>query len=233
MSTTFANQEISGQNQFYTISFIMYSKKIEKYILDHTKEEDSLLADLNRETNLKVMYPRMLSGHLQGKFLEMISYMINPKAILEIGTYTGYSAICLAKGLSIDGVLHTIEINPELNNFSNKYFERSGLKYKIQQHSGSALDIIPHLDEVFDLVFIDADKENYLNYYKLVLDKVKPGGFILADNALWTGKVTNNPDQHDKETKGIVEFNKYIQLDKRIENMLLPLRDGIMIVRKL
>ena len=211
----------------------MDSEKIEKYILDHTKEEDSLLAELNRETFLKVIQPRMLSGHLQGKFLEMISCMINPKAILEIGTYTGYSAICLAKGLSVDGILHTIEINPEFNIFSEKYFERSGLKYKIQQHTGSALDIIPQMDEVFDLVFIDADKENYLNYYKLVFDKVKTGGFILADNALWDGKVIKNPNQQDKETKGIDEFNKHIQKDKRVENMLLPLRDGIMMIRKL
>lgn len=211
----------------------MDSKKMEKYILDHTKEEDSLLKELNRETYLKVIQPRMLSGHLQGKFLEMVSCMINPKTILEIGTYTGYSAICLAKGLSVDGVLHTIEINPEFNVFSEKYFERSGLKYKIQQHTGSALEIIPQMDEVFDLVFIDADKENYLNYYKMVFDKVKPDGFILADNALWDGKVLKNPNQQDKETKGIDQFNKYIQQDKRVENMLLPLRDGIMMIRKL
>jgi len=211
----------------------MDSKKIEKYILYHTKEEDSLLAELNRETYLKVIQPRMLSGHLQGKFLEMISCMINPKTILEIGTYTGYSAICLAKGLSVDGILHTIEINPELNVFSEKYFERSGLKYKIQQHTGNALNIIPEIDKEFDLVFIDADKENYLNYYKLVFDKVKTGGFILADNALWDGKVIKNPNQQDKETKGIDEFNKHIQQDKRVENILLPLRDGIMMVRKL
>jgi len=215
------------------VIFTMDSEKIEKYILDHTKEEDSLLAELNRETYLKVIQPRMISGHLQGKFLEMISCMINPKAILEIGTYTGYSAICLAKGLSVDGILHTIEINPEFNIFSEKYFERSGLKYKIQQHTGSALDIIPQMDEVLDLVFIDADKENYLNYYKLVFDKVKTGGFILADNALWDGKVIKNQNQQDKETKGIDEFNKHIQEDKRVENMLLPLRDGIMMVRKL
>ncbi len=211
----------------------MYSEKIEKYILDHTKEEDSLLAELNRETNLKVIQPRMLSGHLQGKFLEMISCMISPKTILEIGTYTGYSAICLAKGLSVDGILHTIEIKPELKIFSERYFERSGLKYKIQQHTGNALDIIPQMDEVFDLVFIDADKENYLNYYKFVFDKVKNGGFILADNALWDGKVVDAHDSQDNETKGIVEFNNFIQQDRRVENMLLPLRDGIMIVRKL
>lgn len=211
----------------------MNSKLVEKYILDHTKEEDSLLAELNRETNLKVMYPRMLSGHLQGKFLEMISCMINPKTILEIGTYTGYSAICLAKGLRDDGILHTIEINQELQSFSDKYFDKAGFKYKIQQHIGSALEIIPKMNELFDLVFIDADKENYLNYYKLTFDKIKTGGFILADNALWDGKVTNSPDKHDKETKGIVEFNKFIQQDKRVENMLLPLRDGIMMVQKL
>ena len=159
--------------------------------------------------------------------------MINPKAILEIGTYTGYSAICLAKGLSVDGVLHTIEINPELSNISDRYFDKSGMKFKIQQHNGKALDIIPTLNDEFDLVFIDADKENYLNYYHLIFDKVKTGGFILADNALWDGKVIESPDQHDKETIGIVEFNKFVQQDKRVENMLLPLRDGIMMVRKI
>lgn len=211
----------------------MLSEKIEKYILDHTNKEDALLEELNRETHLKIMYPRMLSGHLQGKFLEMISQMIKPKTILEIGTYTGYSAICLAKGLSDDGILHTIEINPELNSFSEKYFKKAGLKYKIQQHTGSALDIIPQMNEVFDLVFIDADKENYLNYYQLVIDKVNIDGFILADNALWDGKVVKNINKQDKETKGIDEFNKYIQQDKRVENMLLPLRDGIMMIRKL
>ncbi len=211
----------------------MHSEELEKYILDHTKAEDDLLAQLNRETHLKVIYPRMLSGHLQGKYLEMISHMIKPKSILEIGTYTGYSAICMAKGLSVDGILHTIEINPELNSFSEKYFEKAGLKYKIQQHTGSALDIIPHLNESFDLVFIDADKENYLAYYKLVFDKVNTGGFILADNALWDGKVLENIKKQDKETKGIDVFNKYIQQDKNVENMLLPLRDGIMMIRKL
>lgn len=211
----------------------MNSKQIEKYILDHTKEEDVLLAELNRETNLKVMHPRMLSGHLQGKFLEMVSCMIKPKAILEIGTYTGYSALCLAKGLTDDGILHTIEINQELESFSKRYFHNAGMKYKIRQHIGSALDIIPKIDEVFDLVFIDADKENYLNYYKLAFDKIITGGFILADNALWSGKVTDKAHKQDKETKGIVEFNKYIQQDKNVENMLLPLRDGIMMIRKL
>lgn len=211
----------------------MYSEKIEKYILDNTTEEDGFLAELNRETNLKVVNPRMLSGHLQGKFLEMVSTMIRPKAILEIGTYTGYSAICLAKGLSLDGVLHTIEINPELKEIAARYVEKSGMKYKIQQHIGNALEIIPSLDESFDLVFIDADKENYLNYYRLVFNKLKKGGFILADNALWDGKVTDARNNQDKETRGIVEFNGFIQQDKRVENMVLPLRDGIMIVRKL
>lgn len=211
----------------------MRAEKLEKYILNHSKAEDDLLAELSRETHLKVMQPRMLSGHLQGKFLEMVSHMINPKCILEIGTYTGYSAICMAKGLPVDGILHTIEINPEIYGFSEKYFIKSGLKFKIQQHKGSALDIIPQMDEVFDLVFIDADKENYLNYYNLVFDKVRSGGFILADNALWDGKVTKESHQQDEETKGIDEFNKYVYQDNRVENMLLSLRDGIMMVRKL
>lgn len=206
---------------------------IEKYIINHTSPENSLLEKLNRETHLRIMYPRMLSGHVQGKFLEMISRMIRPKTILEIGTYTGYSAICLAKGLAENGILHTIEINPELESIAFEYIHKSGLQNNIQQHIGDASDIISGLDEIFDLVFIDADKENYLKYYKLVFDKVRTGGFILADNALWGGKVIETRKQADKETSGIMEFNDFVQADQRVENLLLSLRDGIMLIHKL
>jgi len=211
----------------------MISKKLENYTLLHTSEEDPLLKELYRETNLKVLYPRMLSGHLQGKLLVLFSYMINPTFILEIGTYTGYSAICLAKGLKPGGKLITIEINPELVDFAQNYFDRSGLSSSIEQKTGKALDIIPHLTEEWDLVFIDADKENYLNYYKMVIDQVRTGGFIIADNVLWDGKVLDSRVKPDKETRGITEFNDFIQRDSRVENVLLPVRDGLMILRKI
>jgi len=209
------------------------NEAIEKYISDHTSSENWILEKLNRETQLRIMYPRMLSGHIQGKFLEMISRMIRPKNILEIGTYTGYSAICLAKGLSEKGILHTIEINPELESIANEFIHKSGLQNYIRQHIGDAAKIIPTLSEVFDLVFIDADKENYLKYYNLVFDKVRTGGFILADNALWGGKVIETVKQADKETIGIMKFNDFIQADTRVENLLLSLRDGIMLICKL
>ncbi|MBN2175172.1 MAG: O-methyltransferase [Bacteroidales bacterium] len=210
----------------------MYSKSIEKYIEDHTSPESDLLQRLNRETHLKLVYPRMLSGHVQGKFLEMISNLLKPESILEIGTFTGYSAICLANGLSDTGKIITIEINPELEPISGKYFRQSGVEKKIVQYFGDALDIIPVLTDVFDLVFIDANKENYLDYYQLVFNKVKPGGLILVDNALWDGKVTEPGKKHDKETEGINRLNNFVQNDDRVENILLPLRDGIMMIRK-
>ena len=210
----------------------MQANEINKYALSHTSETNSILNELYRETNLKVLMPRMLSGPLQGKFLEMVSCMIKPKTILEIGTYTGYSAICLSAGLSDDGMIHTIEKNPELKAIAEKYFKKAGLTKKIKYYSGGAGKIIPEIDEQFDLVFIDADKNNYLNYYKLIFDKVKAGGFIIADNALWDGKVLTKPDPRDKEAIGIIEFNDFVQNDEQVENMLLPLRDGLMIVRK-
>jgi caffeoyl-CoA O-methyltransferase len=205
---------------------------IETYIKDHTSPEDDLLKRLSRETHLKVLNPRMLSGHVQGRFLEMISKMIQPNRILEIGTYTGYSAICLAKGLAGNGILHTIEVNPELEEFAKRYFCEAGLEKQIIQHSGDALELIPQIDETFDLVFIDAAKECYLDYFHLIFDKVRKGGFILADNALWDGKVVNPTQDQDKETYGIVAFNDFIRNDNRVENVLLSLRDGIMIIRK-
>jgi len=207
--------------------------KLENYITDHTSAEQEVLRELNRETHVKVLFPRMMSGHLQGKFLQMVSWMIRPGRVLEIGTYTGYSAICLAGGLKDQGVVHTIEINPELEDIILKYVVKAGLSDKIQLHIGDAIDIIPDLDETFDLVFIDADKENYLNYYHLVFDKVREGGFILADNALWDGKVVEEKKRYDKETEGIIKFNDFVQNDDRVENVLLPVRDGIMIVRKI
>ena len=206
---------------------------LETYITDHTSPEDELLKRLNRETHLKVLNPRMLSGHVQGRFLEMISKMIQPHRILEIGTYTGYSAICLAKGLAGNGILHTIEVNPELEEFAKRYFREAGLEKQIIQHSGDALELIPQINETFDLVFIDAAKESYLDYYHLIFDKVRKGGFILADNALWDGKVVDPNQAQDKETHGIVAFNDFIRNDNRVEKVLLSLRDGIMIIRKL
>lgn len=211
----------------------MLSNDLNQYIQEFTSLEDKVLSELQRETHLKVLYPRMISGPVQGKFIEMVSHMIKPESMLEVGTYTGYSAICFAKGLAEAGQLHTIELNPELCDFAAKYFKKAGLSDKIVQHIGNALDIIPTIDKKWDLVFLDADKENYLNYYNLVFDNVKKGGFILADNVLWDGKVLNPEDNKDKETKGIVEFNNFIKNDDRVENLLLPLRDGIMILRKL
>jgi len=206
---------------------------IEKYIINHTTPESEVLMRLNRETHLRVLNPRMLSGQVQGKFLEMISRMIQPDTILEIGTYTGYSAICLANGLRNGGILHTIEINPELEKIASAYITDSGYKAVIRQHIGDAMQIIGSLEEIFDLVFIDADKENYLRYYQLVFDKIRAGGFILADNALWDGKVVESDMQADKETRGIREFNDFVRDDSRVENVLLSFRDGIMLIRKL
>lgn len=211
----------------------MIQEALEKYMIKHTSVEDPVLHELYRETNLKAMYPRMLSGHYQGKLLEFFSHMIQPSFILEIGTFTGYSAICLAKGLQAGGRLVTIEINPELADFAAKYFERSGLTQSIEQKIGKAQQVIPELNERWDMVFIDADKENYLNYYQLVIDRVRKGGFIIADNVLWGGKVVKEESKQDKETRGITEFNDFIQKDLRVENLLLPVRDGLMVLRKI
>ncbi|MCD4697990.1 MAG: O-methyltransferase [Bacteroidales bacterium] len=206
---------------------------IEDYILNYTSPVNKLMAELERETYLKTMFPRMLSGHLQGKFLEFISQMIKPEKILEIGTFTGYSAICLSKGLVEGGILHTIEINPELSIISSDFFKKASVDKKIKQHIGNALEIIPTINEKFDLVFLDADKENYLNYYHLFIENVKKGGFILTDNVLWSEKVLLPEERMDKETAGIVQFNKYIRDDKQVEQMIVPLRDGIMLTRKM
>lgn len=205
---------------------------IEEYILNHSDREDPILAELNRETNLKVLRPRMLSGHLQGKVLEMISKMIRPDRVLELGTYTGYSAICLAKGLKRNGILHTIEINDELEDIITKYIKKADLENKVKLYIGNANTIVPEINEQFDLVFIDADKREYLKYYDLVFNYVKPGGFILADNVLWSGKVIELELPDDAYTKGIFDFNRFIKNDDRIEKVILPLRDGLTLIRK-
>jgi predicted O-methyltransferase YrrM len=205
------------------------TEALQGYAEAHTSPESELLKKINRDTHANVLMPRMLSGHLQGRVLSMISQMIRPDRILEIGTYTGYSALCLCEGLSPNGKLITIDINEELEQKVRSHFQ--SVKDKIDYRIGNALNIIPTLDETFDLVFIDADKSNYGNYFDLVIDKVRPGGFILADNVLWSGKVLNtNPDA---DTRSIMAFNQKIQVDSRVENVLLPIRDGIMIIRKL
>lgn len=206
---------------------------IDQYAEDFTTQESEVLAGLNRETNLKVDMPVMLSGHLQGGVLTMLSHMIRPRRILELGTYTGYSAICLAQGLTDDGLLHTVDINEELEDMCFRYFCSAGLEKKIIQHIGKAAEIIDGLDETFDLVFIDADKQNYHLYYDMVFDKVPVGGFILADNVLYEGEVTLPQAEQSKNARAIHAFNEKIRSDKRVEHVLLPVRDGIMIVRKI
>jgi len=203
---------------------------IARYVEHHTSPESDLLKQISRDTHAQVLMPRMLSGHVQGRFLSMISQFIQPKYILEIGTYTGYSAICLAEGLAPDGKLITIDVNEELENRVRIYFQKAGLEAKVDYRIGDAAKVIPTLDVMFDLVFIDADKENYSLYYDLVFDKVKVGGAILADNVLWSGKVTQT--KMDKDTRALSEFNKKVNNDARVEALLLPLRDGIMMVRK-
>jgi len=207
--------------------------EINQYVLNHTTDESDLLKKINRDTNANVLKPRMLSGHLQGKVLSMLSQMIRPSVILEIGTYTGYSAIFMAEGLADDGKLITIDINEELEDKVRGYFLASGFNDKIQYLIGNALDIVPSLDVSYDLVFIDADKENYGKYYDMVIDKVGPGKFIIADNVLWSGKVVHeNETTTDKDTRAIMQFNKKVQNDKRVENVLFPVRDGLMVIRK-
>ncbi len=206
--------------------------KLEEYADAHTTEETEVLKKLNRETWAKMLMPRMLSGHSQGRLLSMLSNMIKPKCVLEIGTFTGYSAICLAEGLAENGVLHTIEVNDEMENIISNYIKEANFENKIKTYFGNALEIIPSINFTFDLVFIDADKENYSAYYDLVFDKLNAGGYIIADNVLWSGKVLNNYETLDRETKAIVDFNTKIRIDERVENVLLPVRDGLMIVRK-
>jgi len=207
-------------------------EKLENYILAHLDEEDTVLQELERDTFLNVLRPRMLSGHIQGSILTMLSQMIHPKRILEIGTYTGYSAICLAKGLQEQGYLHTIEINDELEGMAAKYFKKAGLENKILQHIGDAKQVIPDLQEYFDLVFIDGDKRDYTTYFDLVIDKVPSGGVLIADNILWSGKVVEKLDPSDEQTRGILVFNQKVKDDPRVSQTILPIRDGLMLIRK-
>jgi predicted O-methyltransferase YrrM len=207
------------------------SPELAHYAGIHTSQESELLARINRETHLEVLQPRMLSGHIQGRLLSLLSSLLKPKRILEIGTYTGYSALCLAEGLPDDGTLITIDVNEELQARVQGYFNDSSYKHQIEYHIGDAMELIPTLPDMWDLVFIDADKKNYLNYYDLVIERMNPGGIILADNILWSGKVIDEAAQ-DRETVLLRKYNELIQADERVENILLPIRDGIMVARK-
>ena len=207
-------------------------KEINDYSEKYTQKEDDVLYQLHRETHQKILRPRMLSGHLQGQLLTMFSKMVSPEAILEIGTYTGYSAICLARGLKEGGKLHTIDINEELEDFALRFFEKAGLTNQIKTHVGNAMEIIPSIHKEWDMVFVDADKENYVNYYNLVFESVKKGGIIIFDNVLWSGKVTQDIDPKDQETKSLLELAEALEMDNRVENVLLPVRDGLFMVRK-
>jgi predicted O-methyltransferase YrrM len=212
-------------------------QEIAAYAAAHTSPESEVLARLNRETHAKVLSPRMLSGHVQGRALALFSRMIRPTFVLEIGTYTGYSAICLAEGLQPGGKVITLDVNDELETFTRSFFAASGYANRIEYCLGDAADLIPTRTESFDLVFIDADKRNYRRYYDLVFDRVRPGGFILADNVLWSGKVVaRDPVQTDRkidaDTQALLDFNRFVHDDPRVENLLLPLRDGLLIIRK-
>ncbi|WP_299314501.1 O-methyltransferase [uncultured Aquimarina sp.] len=206
-------------------------EKLDTYVINHTEKEPELLQQLTRETYQKILQPRMLSGPYQGRVLSILSKLINPKNILEIGTYTGYSALCLSEGIKKDGVLHTIDINEELEDFQRKYFDLSPYGNQIHQHIGDATEIIPNLDIKFDLVFIDADKPNYSTYFELIINKINSGGIILSDNVLWSGKVIEDVAKDDLSTKALLAYNKLLVEDKRVETVLLPIRDGLTISR--
>lgn len=206
-------------------------EKLDNYVVEHSQAEPKLLQELSRETWQKVLNPRMLSGAFQGRVLSMISKLVQPTTILEIGTYTGYSALCLAEGLSKDGIIHTIDKNEELEELQHKYFQKSEYKDQITQYVGNAIDIIPTIDTKFDLVFIDADKSNYVNYFHLIIEKMNKGGIILSDNVLWSGKVIEELDPKDIDTKILIEYNRLLNEDSRLETVLLPIRDGLTISR--
>ncbi len=209
------------------------SQDLEDYIEQHSGKEPELLAALNKETYQKILLPRMLSGRFQGRVLSMLSKLIRPLNILEIGTYTGYSALCLAEGMQEKGILHTIDIKEELIDFQRKYFDKSPWGNQIVQHLGEATTIIPNLEIKFDLVFIDADKENYINYFELIVPKMNKGGVILSDNVLWSGKVLDPLQPNDLSTKILVEYNELLVNDQRVETVLLPIRDGLTVTRVL
>ena len=205
---------------------------LEEYILRHIDDESELLSALNRETHLYHLRPRMISGHLQGRILKMFCRMIRPHRILELGTFTGYSALCLAEGMPEDAELHTIDVDDEIEEFTRSFIERSPWKDRIRFIIGDACEIIPSLEDIYDMVFIDADKRDYMRYYELVFDKVRPGGFILADNTLWDGKVVTDPLSRDAQTVGIERFNDEIADDTRVEKVIIPLRDGLTVIYK-
>lgn len=207
------------------------SEELENYIEKHSAAEPELLQQLNKETYQKILQPRMLSGHFQGRVLSMLSKIINPKNILELGTYTGYATLCLAEGLKSDGTIDTIDINEELEDIQQKYFSASAFKDQIIQYVGNALDIVPTLNKKFDLVFIDADKENYINYWNLIVPMMNKGGIILSDNVLWSGKVLEDVQKNDKSTPILLEYNKIVNEDPRVETVLLPIRDGLTVSR--
>ena len=206
-------------------------EELDEYIVAHSQKEPELLAKLNRETNQKVMQPRMLSGHYQGRVLSLLSKLIRPKTILEIGTYTGYSALCLAEGMPEDGILHTIDVNEELFDFQKKYFEKSDYRDQIKQYLGDATEIVPEIDSNFDLVFIDADKPNYPKYFELIISKMNRGGVILSDNVLWSGKVIEKVKKDDESTQALLKYNKLLAEDERVETVILPVRDGLTLTR--
>lgn len=207
--------------------------KIFNYSLSKSSKEPKILNDLNRETHLKILNPRMLSGHYQGRILSLVSKIIKPKTVLEIGTYTGYSTICLSEGLDKNGSIHTIDHNEELLVIQNKYFKKAGISEKVKQYTGDAIKIIKKLNLDFDLVFIDADKENYPSYFDSIIEKVKPGGVIIADNILWSGKILEKVEEEDYATKSIIEFNDKVKNDDRVETIILPIRDGLSLIRKI
>jgi caffeoyl-CoA O-methyltransferase len=207
------------------------SEELENYIEQHSQDEPQLLAQLNKETYQKILLPRMLSGHFQGRVLSMLSKLIRPASILEIGTYTGYSALCLCEGMQENGILHTIDIKEELIDFQRKYFDKSPWGKQIVQHLGEALDIIPTINSKFDLVFIDADKENYINYFNMIVPKINKGGIILSDNVLWSGKVLEELQPNDTSTAVLLEYNQLLKNDSRVETVLLPIRDGLTVSR--
>jgi len=207
------------------------SEELQEYVTNHSENEPELLKELNKETWQKVLNPRMLSGAYQGRVLAMISKLIRPKNILEIGTFTGYSALCLAEGMQQEGILLTIDKNEELEDFARSYFDRSQYKNQIKQLMGTATDLIPNINEKFDLVFIDADKSNYSNYFHMIIDKMNPGGLILSDNVLWSGKVIEAISPKDIDTPALLEFNTLLNTDARVETIILPIRDGLTISR--
>ncbi|WP_274957213.1 O-methyltransferase [Millionella massiliensis] len=210
------------------------SSDLERYIIDHISPEDPVLTELDRQTHLRVIQPRMLSGHLQGRLLEMFTAMVRPQYVLELGTFTGYSAIAMARGLERpEAVLHTVEVNDELYDFAAEYIERAGLRDRIVQHIGQALEVVPQLGLVFDLVFIDADKREYPDYFRMLLDGgwVRSGSIILADNVLWSGKVVEEVAHNDRQTLGLLEFNRIVRDDPRVDQVIVPLRDGLTIIR--